>query len=262
MNILVINDDGINSPSLWALAEALGRVGNVVVVAPDNQKSGSGSCVTMSGSFTVNEVPPRTPGVQAYAHSGMPCDCTSWGLRKLGTRNTHLVVSGINLGPNVGFDIPYSGTVMATLTSHLLRIPSVAVSLDIRSYKEEMRFDAASSIAGSLARCMDKGGMRTDAIININVPNIPLEQIKGILATKSAHLWYINLRRSATIIANSSDATSGRAERFKFEQGTDVWAINEGYISITPVRFEITANDLFPDISRCLQDLDFRIGGK
>jgi 5'-nucleotidase len=261
MNILVINDDGINSPGLWALAEALSRVGSVLVVAPENQRSGAGTSVTMVRSnITINEAPSKIPGVQTYAIGGTPCDCASWGLGRLSKEHTDLIVSGINLGPNVGYDILYSGTVMATLTGHLLRIPSVAISLAVKNYEEEMWFDAAGRVVESLARCIEKGGMRTEAILNVNVPNIPPEQVKGIMVTRAARLWYLRSRNSSS--ANSHDAKTEKPEKIRFEEGSDAWALNEGYVSITPVRFEITHHDLIPDVSRCVQDMDCEFGGQ
>jgi 5'-nucleotidase len=130
VNILVTNDDGINSQGIWALAEALSKVGNVLIVAPDKQQSGVGTSVSfLRENVTITEASSTITGVKAYAVGGTPSDCVILGLRQLSQAHIDLLVSGINYGPNVGRDIPYSGTVMATLGGYFRKIPSIAISL-------------------------------------------------------------------------------------------------------------------------------------
>ena len=132
MNILVTNDDGINSPGLWALAEAMSRVGETLVVAPDKQQSGVGTSVSLHDDMSVSEVSSSIKGVRAYTVGGTPSDCIIIGLRRLAQAHINLIISGINLGPNIGHDIPYSGTVMATLQGYFRKIPSIAISLAMK----------------------------------------------------------------------------------------------------------------------------------
>ncbi|TLN18285.1 5'/3'-nucleotidase SurE [bacterium] len=255
MNILITNDDGIDSPGLWALAEALCRVGSVQVMAPDKQQSGSGTGVTMTrGGVFITEAQSRISAVQASSVNGTPADCVFLALRRQPRVHIDLLVSGINLGPNVGHDIPYSGTVMATLAGHFLHIPSMAVSLAVRDFKEEMQFDAAGRVAESLARCIEKSAMPTEAILNVNVPNILPNMIKGILVTRAIGMWYRpgNATKDAVV---SGETRTTRPEEGKLEEGTDIWALNEGYVSITPLHFDVTYHELLPEISRCVQDI-------
>ena len=261
MNILVTNDDGIDSPGLWALAEAISRVGGTLIVAPDKQQSGVGTSVSLHSGMSVAEVSSPIEGVRAYAIGGTPSDCVIIGLRRLAQEHINLVVSGINLGPNVGNDIPYSGTVMATLQGYFRKIPSIAISLATRERGEEPRFDVASKVAESLALSMKNGKMPTDAILNINVPNIPLEQIKGIVTTRTASRGSGGLSTvqegSGVRFSRSAEAPTSTDfphqvavdKAHELEEGTDFWAIHEGYISITPLRPNFTDHNLIPALT-------------
>jgi len=139
VKILVTNDDGIDSPGVWALAEAMSRIGETLVVAPDAQQSGSGTSVSLRSDMSIVEVASSIQGVRAYAVGGTPTDCVVLGLWRLAQGAIDLVVSGINLGGNMGTDILYSGTVMATLQGFYREIPSRAVSLAIKSQAPELR---------------------------------------------------------------------------------------------------------------------------
>jgi 5'-nucleotidase len=255
MNILVTNDDGISSPGLWALAEAMSRLGQTLVVAPDKQQSGVGTSVSLYGGINIVEVPSSIPNVRAYAVSGTPSDCVILGLRRLAQARIELLVSGINLGPNVGNDIPYSGTVMATLQGYWRKIPSMAVSLVASSRGEEARFDVAAQVAESLALSIKNGQMPTDAILNTNVPNIPLQQIKGIRVTKTAPGGYVRLaevRGSSSVnYATSIGTRPGQV----IEEGTDIWAIEAGFISVTPLWLEVTHHNLIPTLAERIAEL-------
>jgi 5'-nucleotidase len=125
---------------------------------------------------------------------------------------------------------------MATLQGYFRKIPSMAVSLVFKDRNEELRFDIASQIAESLALGIRNGGMQTDAILNVNVPNLPRHQIKGIVATKTASTGYVRLVEARS--------------------GTDIWAVNEGFISITPLRLEVTHHNLIPAIAQYIQGLE------
>jgi len=261
MNILVTNDDGIDSPGIWALAEAMSRVGEVLVVAPDRQQTGAGTSVSLYGNLSIVEVSSPIPGVRAYAVGGTPSDCVILGLRRLAQRQINLIVSGINIGPNVGYDIPYSGTVMATLQGYFRKIPSVAISLALREWGEELRFNVASRVAELLASGVKSGWMPTGAIINTNVPNIPLEQIKGIATTRAASSSYIRLAQVQGSGSVSVSMSIGEPASTSFphqvpagsmpaiEEGTDIWAINSGFISITPLGLDVTNHSLMPALA-------------
>ncbi len=257
MKILVTNDDGIDSPGLWPLAEAMSRVGETLVVAPDREQSGAGTSVSLHSGMSVVEVsPPTIQGVRAYAIGGTPTDCMILGLRRLAQGHIDLVVSGINLGANVGNDIHYSGTVMATLQGYFRKIPSIALSLATQSREEELRFDVAAKVAEFLALSIKSGKMPTGAILNTNVPNIPLEQIKGVVITRTASSGYVKLSE----VQGSSNLSYSRGIRkvaeLGIEEGTDIWAINMGLISITPLRLDVTDHNLIPTLTEHILALE------
>ena len=273
MNILVTNDDGIDSPGLWALAEAMSRVGETMIVAPDKQQSGVGTSVSLHIGMNINEVPSSIKGVNAYAIGGTPNDCVLIGLRQLAKQHIDLLVSGINLGANVGNDIPYSGTVMATLQGYFRKIPSIAMSLVLHKHEDELFLESAATVAESLALSVKDGKIPADTIINTNVPNIPLEQIKGMVTTRTAATGYVKLSavkegdsvsytRGNLLLnsANSPHQTPAKKEPV-IEEGTDVWAINQGLISITPLHISITHHDLIPALSKHVTVLESDILG-
>ena len=273
MNILVTNDDGIDSPGLWALAEAMSRVGETMIVAPDKQQSGVGTSVSLHIGMNINEVPSSIKGVNAYAIGGTPNDCVLIGLRRLARQHIDLLVSGINLGANVGNDIPYSGTVMATLQGYFRKIPSIAMSLVLHNHEDELYLESAATVAESLALSVKEGKMPADAIINTNVPNMPLEEIKGMVTTRTAATGYVKLstvkegdsvsyNRGSKLLnsADSSHQTPAKKEPV-FEEGTDIWAINQGLISITPLHISMTHHDLIPALSEHVAVLESDILG-
>lgn len=256
MNILVTNDDGIDSPGLWALAEAMSRVGDTLVVAPDKEQSGVGTSVSLHSGMSIVEVPSSIRGVRAYAIGGTPTDCVILGLRRLTQVRIGLVVSGINLGANVGNDIPFSGTVMATLQGYFRKIPSIAISLVLRGREEEPRFDVAARVTEQLALRVKSGQMPTGTIINANVPNIPLEEIKGIVTTRTASSGWGRLADVEGGGSVSYRREVRQIDDLAIEEGTDLWAVHRGLISITPLHIDVTHHDLIPALSEHIPSLE------
>ena len=256
MNILVTNDDGIESKGLWALAKAMSRVGTVTVIAPDKERSGVGSSLSLHNGISISEVSSSIAGVSAYAIGGTPSDCVMLGINRLARSGIDLVVSGINPGPNIGRDIHYSGTVMATLQGYFRKIPSMAVSLYPKTRQEVLDFDFAGEIAEKLALNIKNGKLKTNAIINVNVPNLPENQIKGIITTRTADTGYVRL----------SEVEGDKVVNYKLEldklfnssmtQGTDIWAIHSGYISVSLLRFEVDNREVLPSIKACVKAID------
>jgi 5'-nucleotidase len=274
LNILVTNDDGIDAPGLWALAEAMSRVGYAMVVAPKKEQSGVGTSVSLHSSISIDEVSSQVSGVEAYAVDGTPSDCVIVGLRQLAKgRHIDMVISGINPGANTGRDIPYSGTVMATLQGYFRRIPSIAVSLAYKERGQELRFDVAAMVAESLARRVQDGNMPTDVIINTNVPNIPLAEIKGMVTTRAATGSFYSIPRSRgkenmsfsmtnlQTIADFPHQSVGGLERV-IEEGTDIWAIMGDMISISPLRIDVTDHDALEALEEHVAALKFDLLGE
>jgi len=256
MKILVTNDDGIESPGLWALAGAMSRIGETLVVAPDKQQSGVGTSISLHSGMSVNEVSSPAPGIRAYSVGGTPSDCVTIALRRLAQGHIDFLVSGINHGANVGNDIHYSGTVMATLQGYFRKLPSMAVSLAAQDPEEVPLFDVAAKVAELLMLNITKGKMPTGAIFNTNIPNIPLEKIQGIVTTRTASSGYVKLSE-----LQGSDTISYRRgvhniAELNIEQGTDLWAISNGLVSVTPLRPAFTDHDLIPVFTEHISALE------
>jgi len=251
MRILVTNDDGIESPGIWALAESMNRVGEVLVVAPDKQQSGVGTAVSLHNGINVTEVSPSIDGVRAHAVSGTPTDCVILGLTQLAEGNIDLIVSGINTGANVGSGVLGSGTVMPIRVAYARRIPSFAMSLSRHGPQDQRKllYHLAGSVAKLLALKIAGGEMPPDITLNVNVPSVPAGEIRDIAITRIASIGYWRLRteqRSDGL--NYHRLSPIEEDNPNIEEGTDIWALNKGLVSITPLRFEITNDKLVTDL--------------
>jgi 5'-nucleotidase len=256
MNILVTNDDGIDSKGLWALARAMSRVGQVTIIAPDKERSGVGSGLSLHNGISISKTDSDIPGVLAYAVGGTPSDCVMLGINRLAVPGVDMVVSGINPGPNIGRDIHYSGTVMATLQGYFRKIPSIAVSLYPKTREEELNYNFAAAIAEKFAFNIANGVLKTDAILNINVPNIPINDIKGIVTTRTADTGYVKM---SGVVGESTVNYSLELDKLfnsGVMEGTDIWAIHSGYVSVSLLRFEVDHHEMSQSVAACVLKID------
>ncbi|MDP6495803.1 MAG: 5'/3'-nucleotidase SurE, partial [Dehalococcoidia bacterium] len=180
MKILAINDDGIYSPGLWAAVEALKDFANVTVVAPDREQSGVGTAITLSQLIRATEVVPLVSGVHAYAVEGTPSDSAIVALESLIEEPVDLVVSGINKGSNMGNDVFISGTMGAALQGFFRDIPALAVSV---AALRDVQFGPAAQVVRLLAQAVAEGKLAPPLLLNVNLPNLPLEKIRGVSLT-------------------------------------------------------------------------------
>jgi len=261
MKILVTNDDGIDSPGIRALADAVSRVGEVLIVAPDKEQSGVGTAVSFHNGIAAAERTSTINGARAYAVSGTPSDCVFLGIGPLAEGKIDLVVSGINTGANAGNDVLQSGTTMATRVAHTRspRIPSIAVSLSMHGPQDqrEPHFPLAATVSELLARSMADGEMPPGLTLNVNVPSVPRGEIRGIAVTRLSPIGYWRVRSEQDgdgLYYNKLSALA--ADHPDIEEGTDVWALNRGLISITPLRFEVTDDKLIPALSEHTRRLE------
>lgn len=235
MNILLSNDDGIHAPGLQALAEALEPLGRVVVVAPDRERSAAGHAVTLHRPLRLTSLRPDW-----YAVDGTPTDCVHLGIHGLLKQTPDLVVSGINAGGNLGDDLTYSGTVSVALEGCLFGVPSVAFSLVAR---EGFHYGPAARVAAVLARSIASRGLPRGTFLNVNLPNrADGAGVKGVRMTRQGQ------RVFGDGVAESVDPR-GRAFYWigarelgyvEEEEGTDVEAVARGFVSVTPVRTDLT----------------------
>jgi 5'-nucleotidase len=230
MQILVTNDDGILAPGLWALVAELKSIARVVVVAPDREQSASGTAVSLRQPLRVQKISPVVSGVEAYSVEGTPCDSVILALGKLIKDDVNLVVSGINQGHNLGDDILISGTVGAALQGYLRGLPAVAISV---AATDNSSWENAARLAKLLAEKIITGNLPADIFLNINLPDLPLVDIKGIKIAQPAHKTHIDTveeghdgrRKYYWLVRQKQDNNA--------DENTDIQVLENGFISLT-----------------------------
>ncbi len=248
MDILISNDDGVHSPGLRALAEAMRPLGRVVIVAPDRDRSGASNSLTLSRPLRPKQLEP-----DVWAVDGTPTDCVHLALTGLLQFKPDIVLSGINHGPNMGDDVLYSGTVAAATEGRSLGLPAIAVSMDAH---EPEHFDTACRAVRQLVEGMGNHPLPRDTLLSMNVPDRPWDQIRGLRATRlgkrhpSAPMVPDRDPRGKTIYwIGMAGAAADEGE------GTDFHALREGYISITPIHFDMTRHDALGALGAWLPDV-------
>lgn len=238
MRILLTNDDGINARGLQVLISELNSLAEIYVAAPDRERSGTGHSITVFEPIRVTAT--RMTGVKAaWTVGGTPVDCVKLAVNKLIDEKIDLVVSGINHGPNLGTDVLYSGTVSAAAEGVIMGTPSIAVSLN--SYEKDMDFAFAARVTRYMVKTIAKKGLGPETLLNINVPALNSRNIKGMRITKLGVRNYDNLfdeRRDPR--GNTYYWLGGGVLEEKQDSDSDVYAAQEGYITITPIRLDLT----------------------
>jgi 5'-nucleotidase len=247
--ILVTNDDGIFSEGIERLAAALADVGEVYTVAPDQERSAAGHSLTLHSPLRAKLV-----GERRWSVDGTPTDCVNWGvLHLLKELRPQLLVSGINLGLNLGDDVTYSGTVSAAFEGTLIGIPSVAISQEIET---GFTFDAAADFARRLASRLLTQGLPPGTLVNVNVP---AGEARGVRVVR------LGKRRYGELVVEKEDPR-GRPYYWigstipvgEPEEGTDITAVAEKFISMTPLHLDLTAYQAIDDLERIAAGLDGR----
>jgi 5'-nucleotidase len=231
--ILVTNDDGVRAEGLRALTGALSDLGRIVVVAPELEQSASSHAITLDKPLRVNEY-----GTDSFGVSGTPTDCVLLAVRGLLERSPDLLVSGINRGPNMGEDVTYSGTVAAAIEGSILGIPSIAISM---ASWDPVPLEAAADVSRYLSNEMLKHDAPTGSLWNVNVPPLPAEKLKGLRITRLGSRVYND------VIIKDKDPRGkdyfwigGGDPGWDAGTDTDFTAVTEGYISVTPLRLDMT----------------------
>jgi 5'-nucleotidase len=242
MHILVTNDDGITAPGLLALAREMTALGKVTVLAPDRNWSASGHVKTMERPLRVKQTL-LLEGITAMASDGAPSDCVALALLGLVEDKIDLVVSGINPHANVGHDVTYSGTVTAAMEAAIWNLPGVAVSLDSpENHLGLLDYGPAARTARKVVSGVIRHGLPPSVLLNVNVPYLPDDQIKGFAITRQGLRVYrdrLDSRvdpRGRPYYWIGGDAPTGIPD-----EGTDFGALAEGCVSITPIQMDMTA---------------------
>ena len=248
MKILVSNDDGVLAPGILALVQELSKIAEVQVIAPDRNRSGASNSLTLLHPLRVKQL-----SNGHYSLEGTPTDCVHLGLTGFFDTQFDMVVSGINDGGNLGDDVIYSGTVAAAMEGRFLGLPAIAVSMvgDTIEY-----YETAAVIVRQLVVKLSENNLSTQTILNINVPNLPLDQIKSYEVTR------LGRRHKAEAMVKEHDPRGrpiywvGRpGQEADAGPGTDFFAINQGSVSITPLHLDMTQYNVFEEVSAWTQSL-------
>ncbi|HET6725786.1 MAG TPA: 5'/3'-nucleotidase SurE [Gammaproteobacteria bacterium] len=248
MKILLSNDDGCQAAGLLCLRDELAQLGGVTVVAPDRNRSGASNSLTLEAPLRVHQ---HEEGV--YCVDGTPTDCVHLAITGLLDEEPDIVVSGINSGPNLGDDVLYSGTVAAAMEGRFLGLPAIAVSM---AGDHPEHYSTAAKIVRRLVTMLARGHLSPDTILNVNVPDRPEAGLAGIVATRLGH------RHRAEPVVRAEDPR-GRPIYWVGEvgaaedngPGTDFAAVSAGYVSVTPLKVDLTRHDTLPQLDVWLEGM-------
>lgn len=250
MHILVTNDDGVTAPGLLALAQAMKPLGEISVLAPNRNWTAGGHVKTLHRPLRVHEVL-LDDGTPALASDGAPSDCVALATLGLIEEKIDLVVSGINPNANVGHDITYSGTVTAAMEAVISGIPGIGFSLDSPDkQQEQLDYDAAGKVAQRIVRTALNRGLDKDLLLNVNIPYLPFDELSGIRITRQGMRVYrdeLDARvdpRGRPYYWIGGDWPTGIPD-----EGTDIGALAQGYVSVTPVQLDLTDHDRLHTLS-------------
>lgn len=238
MKILVTNDDGIAARGIYALINELKLIADLYVASPDRERSATGHSITVFEP--IKAVRKNIADVHgAWVIGGTPVDCVKLAISRLVPDDVDLVISGINHGPNLGTDVLYSGTVSAAAEGVIMGIPSIAVSLD--SYEEDMDFAFAAKFVKRMVLTLMKAGIEPQTLLNVNIPPLPEDRIKGIRITKLGTRNYENLfEERQDPRGNSYYWMGGGIKDEEQDPESDVTALENSFISITPINLDLT----------------------
>lgn len=260
MKILLINDDGIDSPGLWAAARALRKVGEVVIVAPAEEQSGVGASLTLHRALQIGdrelteEFQSNGNGlhpVTAYTADGTPGDCCILALETL-VGKVDLVVSGINSGSNVGWDVMVSGTVGGAVQGFVRGYPTIAISV---ASVRDPKYDIAERLLELLgARIQEKPD--PSLFLNVNIPNVPLGKVSGVRVTRLGNRSYgESVRPEGAAASRLYKIRRDRPSNGHTAEDTDIWAVKNSCVSITPLRIGMGNDEMIADVESLLDGL-------
>ncbi len=243
MHILVTNDDGVLAAGLLALVRAMREVGEVSVLAPDRNWSASGHVKTLHRPLRIQQVT-LDDGTAALANDGAPSDCVAMALMGVVEKPIDLVVSGINPNANLGHDVTYSGTVTAAMEAVIAGVPGVAFSLvSPDEHPEELDYGPAAEVAREIVSTVVSAGLAKDILLNVNVPYLLREQMKGIIVTRQGlRVYRDRLDRRIDPRGRPYYWIGGEHPTGVPDEGTDFGAVMNGYVSVTPLQLDLTAH--------------------
>jgi len=257
LKILVSNDDGIEAEGIYALARALSEIGEVTVVAPHKEQSAVGHAITMLVPLRVMKYN-KNGNFFGYAVTGTPADCVKMGIRNIMGEAPDVVVSGINHGSNTAINIIYSGTVSAAREAAIMDVPSIAISVTSHEVED---FEYAGEVAKKLCLLVAKNGLKKGTLLNVNVPNVPKEEIKGIVVTRQGKSkWDDVYEQRKDPYGRDYYWLKGDLLENDTELAADQMAVKSDYVSVTPIHFDLTDYETFDEMQSW--NIDEELNGK
>ena len=248
--ILITNDDGIQAPGIRFLIEIMNTFGDVIVVAPDAPQSGMGHAITINDTLYCEPITIEKDAAQKeFSCSGTPADCVKIAVNEIIKRKPDLCVSGINHGSNSSINVIYSGTMSAAVEAGTQGIPSIGFSL--LDYSLEANFEPSRKyIEKIVAECL-QNGLPNGVVLNVNIPKLPKEKIKGIKVCRQAKgHWSEEFDKRTNPLGRDYYWLTGKFINEDEGTDTDEWALENGYISVVPVQFDLTAHHAIKNINK------------
>lgn len=248
MHILLSNDDGFLAPGLVILANTLKQLGELTVVAPDRNRSAASNSLTLHRPLNV-----QLTDNGFYKVDGTPTDCVHLAITGILDKEPDIVISGPNDGPNMGDDVLYSGTVAAATEGRFLGLPAIAISMG--SFKPQ-HYETACWAIEKILRKLQRTQLYDDTILNVNVPDLPIEQIKGFKSTRLG-----NRHQSEGVTKHKNPRNEDiywvgpPGEAQDVSEGTDFYAVKQGFVSVTPLQIDLTRYDSLKNLDQWLGDL-------
>ncbi len=239
--ILVTNDDGITAPGIRALIEVMNEIGEVVVVAPDSPQSGMGHAITINSTLFVEKITVAKGKQIEYSCSGTPVDCVKLAVKEIIGRRPDLCVSGINHGANSSINVIYSGTMSAALEAGIEGIPAIGFSLC--DYNWNANFEPAKEHIKIIVENVLKHRLPSGVVLNVNIPNLSKKDIKGVKVCRQAKAnWEEEFDKRKNPQGRDYYWLTGKFVNLDEGEDTDEWALENGYVSVVPVHFDMTAH--------------------
>jgi len=247
--ILVTNDDGITAPGIRNLVESVADLGDVVVVAPDSHQSGMGHAITISNILRIAPHDFRMAGVDAYKTSGTPVDCVKLAIYKILNRKPDVLLSGINHGSNASINVIYSGTMSAAVEGALEDIPSVGFSLC--DFAEDADFRASRDVVRTVTKQVLAHGTPKGTCLNVNIPKLAPEDVKGLrVCRQAAGHWADSFEERQAPGGRTYYWMTGNFTDVDKGEDTDEWALRNGYVSVVPVHYDLTAHHAIAELNQ------------
>ena len=247
--ILVTNDDGISAPGIRTLISVMNEIGDVVVVAPDSPQSAMGHAITINSTLQCHKIKIDDGPQEEYTCSGTPADCVKLGINEILNKKPDLCVSGINHGSNSSINVIYSGTMSAALEGAIDGIPSIGFSLLDHAYDAD--FSASQEVVTKLVSHVLKEGLPEGSCLNVNIPKLLSKDIKGIRVCRQANAnWIEEFDERKDPAGRTYYWLTGTFQNYDNGEDTDEWALSNGYVSVVPVQYDVTAHHVIPILNK------------